>query len=199
MRKSKTKILALLIIFSIVLRFAGWRLSLADAYWQKTDIIYAAWRQPYQVGSNWSNMYFEPHLLGSVFGLLITGADFSEADLSHTDITAKFQSTKFTDAILQESSFFRCIFKGCDLRNADLKNARLQISTFWDVDLRNADLEGADLSFVNFYRSDRRGANLKGVKLHLTAYDSQTKWPKGFNLKNDMLFPTDELPPSGGR
>lgn len=199
MWKSKTRLLTLLIPFLIVLGFAEWRLSLADVYWQKTDIVYAAWRQPDQSDSNWSNMNFDPHLLGSLFGLLITDADFSNANLSHTDITAKFKNTRFTDANMQKGSFFRCIFKGCDLRNANFKNARLQISTFWNVDLRDADLEGADLSFVNFYQSDLRGANLKGVRLHLTAYDSQTKWPKGYNLNNDMLFPSDKPPPSGGR
>jgi uncharacterized protein YjbI with pentapeptide repeats len=125
MWKSKTKILTLSILLLIVICFAGWRLSLADVYWRKTDIIYAAWRQSDQSNRNWSNMNFEPYLLGSTFGLLITDADFSNANLSHTDITAKFENTKFSNANMQKSSFFRCIFRGCDLRNANLKNARL--------------------------------------------------------------------------
>jgi len=135
MWKSKTKNLTLSILLLIVVCYASWRLFLADVYWRKTDIIYAAWRQPDQSNSNWSNMNFDPYLLDSLFEFLITGADFSNTNSSHTDIAVKFKNTKFT--------------------NANLKNARLQISTFW-----NADLEGADLLFIA--RSLRRSNLIPG-------------------------------------
>jgi hypothetical protein len=56
--------------------------------------------------------------------------------------------------------------RGRDLRSIDLSEAFLV-----DTDLSDTDLRGVDLS----------GAILENVSLHNAIYDSQTRWPDGFD------------------
>lgn len=202
MRKLTAKIFILL-IFLIVLCLVGF---FVDKHLQKVDIIYAAWRQPNQIGSDWSNRIFVSRypdlfttLFGSLFSLKAINVNFNDANFLNGGINDTYlQNTNFVNANMENSYFIRCTFKGCNLKNADLKNATLNQTVFWDVNLRGANMEGADLRYVVFYNVDLRGANLKGVKLHLTGYDSHTKWPRGFHLNNDLILMNDP-PILGGR
>jgi uncharacterized protein YjbI with pentapeptide repeats len=218
MRKSKLKVLMLFIPLLIVICYAGWRAFLADKYYRRIDPAYAAWRQPDQEGTDWSNTIFTSNA-PSFYDLKLVGKNFSNANFSHGGfIQTHFENTKFIHANMANSTFTFCVFKGCDLRNVDLRNADLRFVLFWHADLRGANLAnarlygacfwntnlndtnltGAHLHGAWFYRSDLRDANLKGAEMGVR-YDSQTKWPKGFDVNKDGGFLDNSLPVLGGR
>lgn len=222
MQKLKTKKIILLISLSatliILLGYAGWRAFLADKYYRKTDAAYAAWRQPDQRGSNWSHIIFTSNA-PTFYDLRLAGKDFSDANFSHGGfIRTHFENTKFIHANMTNSRFRFSVFKGCDLRNADLRNADLRFVLFWHADLRGANLANARLSGASIWNTDLNGANLTGADLHSAwfyqsdlrsanfkkagmgiMYDSQTKWPKGFDADKDGGFMDNKLPVLGGR
>jgi uncharacterized protein YjbI with pentapeptide repeats len=100
---------------------------------------------------------------------------------------------------LKDADLKYTLFRDTDFRGANLAGADLRGVTFWNVDLRGANLTGANVVLNWFYRSDLRGANLNWGKTGAILYDSQTKWPKGFDLNNDMFMPADGPPQLGGR
>lgn len=124
----------------IFLCLVGWQAFVWDGYLQKVDVAYAAWRQPNQSGSNWSNIVFRSNI-PALFNLNLGGKNFSNASfvnggLYHTN----FENTKFIHAKMKNSHFEHCVFKQCDLRNADLKDAHLEYTLFRDTSLRGANL-----------------------------------------------------------
>ena len=76
-------------------------------------------------------------------------------------------------------------FLEADLRSADLSGAKLRNAILWSADLRDTKLGRADLCGANL-----RGTNLSGAKLEAdkavllgAKYNSETKWPEGFDLR----------------
>ena len=60
---------------------------------------------------------------------------------------------------------------GANLSGTDLREANLR-----DADLKRTDLSGANLSKAYLFGADLRGADLSDAK-----YNSETKWPEGFD------------------
>jgi uncharacterized protein YjbI with pentapeptide repeats len=203
----------------IIVCFVALQASLWDRYLRKIDIAYAAWRQPNQSGSIWTNTVFYSKF-PVLYRLNLVNKNFNSAKFVRGGLyKASFENTKFIHAYMTYSHFEHCIFNQCDLRNADLRNADLNGTLFRDTDLRDANLAGADLTNVTFwhvdlrganlvgaqvgpnwfYRSDLRNANLRWNKTGTVLYDSQTKWPKGFDLNTDTYLLSDTPPTLGGR
>jgi uncharacterized protein YjbI with pentapeptide repeats len=218
MRKSKLKVITLSILLLIAVCYAAWQAFLADKYYRKVDVAYAAWRQPDQEDTDWSNTVFTSNV-PSFYDLKLVGKNFSEANFSHGGfIQTHFENTKFIHANMKNSDFSFCVFKWCDLRKVDLRNADLRYVLFWHVDLRGANLEGASLAGACIWDTNLNGVNLTGAHLHAAwfrkldlrntnlkgaemgvMYDSQTKWPKGFDVNKDDSFLDNRPPVLGGR
>jgi hypothetical protein len=98
----------------------------------------------------------------TMWGIDLKLADLNEANLRGLDLYgAILQGVDLSGAVLLGVNLCKA-----DLRAANLRDVKVSESVFVDADLRNADLGGADLE----------GAYLRQAK-----YDSNTKWPKGFN------------------
>jgi uncharacterized protein YjbI with pentapeptide repeats len=69
--------------------------------------------------------------------------------------------------------------RGTDLRRADLRSALLQGADFRSSDLRGADLRGALLE--SRILPDSAGTVLPPANLLEARYDSETRWPDGFD------------------
>ena len=83
------------------------------------------------------------------------------------------------------------MFRGIDLSEADLTNANFAYAFLFGADFQRADVRGAYFWRADIRNSDFRGASLQGADLkeavlrgaHLqdTRYDSETRWPEGFD------------------
>jgi uncharacterized protein YjbI with pentapeptide repeats len=124
-------------------------------------------------GEHISAVYVEPGANG------FEGADLSglSAPLIQNLRGTSFRHASLYWANLQAADLSGCDFEGADLRGAFLQDAKLVGANFRDAKLGfNAlggcsHLEGADLSGAQLH-----GADLRGAK-----YNSQTKFPGGFN------------------
>lgn len=89
------------------------------------------------------------------------------------------------------SLFFQPDFSKANLINANFSNANVPNIDFSYANLTGADLENTNLSYANLTGANLTGANLKGADLSYAnlenaefknaIYDSQTKFPEGFN------------------
>ena len=95
-------------------------------------------------------------------GANLSNIDLSQADLSHSNLTgARLNRANLSGAILN-----RAILNAATLRGANLGGATLVGAMLWNCDLRGADL---------------RKANLSAVHLIGAVYNTETRWPEGFN------------------
>jgi hypothetical protein len=99
----------------------------------------------------------------TMWGIDLELADLNEANLRGLDLYgAVLRSVDLSGAILSEVALCKADLRAANLRNTIVSGR----SAFPDAKLHNADLRGADLE----------GAHLRQAK-----YDSNTKWPKGFD------------------
>jgi len=118
-------------------------------------------------------VYVEPDAIG------FEGADLSGLCAMYVK---NLRGTSFRGASLYWASLQGSDFSGCNFEGADLSGASLMETKFVGANLRNAKfgpdnlggptcLQGANLS-----DADLHGANLQGAE-----YDSNTKFPRGFD------------------
>jgi hypothetical protein len=119
---------------------------------------------------------------GNFQGADLSGANFSKADLTGAD----FRGARIATAILD-----RAILNGANLEKADLSR---DVDGLMHVKLRKANLRNlkaiSKVVNVDFSEADLRGANLVGLEMvagpsrfRKAKYNSQTLWPKGFDLE----------------
>jgi WD40 repeat protein len=106
-----------------------------------------------------------------------------------TELRLRYQSNQrdFQGADLQEENLAWTDLSGINLSEANLQNVNLSAAI-----LKNAILKQANLTFANMSRVDLAGANLCGATLEGVnlsdaclegiVYDTQTQWPKGFDV-----------------
>jgi hypothetical protein len=83
---------------------------------------------------------------------------------------------------------------GFDLQEADLHGTNLAEADLSWANLSGADLRGADLSGAQLFETDLRfacltGANLTGANLTGATYNSETRWPAGFDPEQAGALP----------
>ena len=134
------------------------------------------------------------------------------------DLTkATLHPSDLRDAVLSAASLVEL-----DLRSFDLDGTQLSEARLWKSDLRSASLRGAVLHKAGLSQARLEGADLTGADLtdagfFRTCFDSQTRWPAGFdvrthkgllgpgvdlsgaNLKNFVLDAVDLRKALGGR
>ena len=121
--------------------------------------------------------------------------NLSEAWLSRADLRgamlagAWLSSTEMLDVDLSDANLTGAHMRGAILRAANLSGANPRGADLSEADLRFADLSGTDLSMSNLTGSNLRWADLSTANLteaDLTGarYNSQTKWPEGFDYEN---------------
>lgn len=129
------------------------------------------------------------------FVLQNSGAIGPHADLSKANlIEAYLAEASLCGANLREADLLGANLKGADLSEADLTEARLWKADLTEANLVGANLKGAQLRQAHLEDSNLGGANL--VEADLTeailkgaSYDSQTRWPDGFDLqKSGVVF-----------
>jgi len=118
---------------------------------------------------------------GNFRGADLTGANFTKADLTGAD---------FRGALMVNSVLDRTVLNGANLEKADLtRDDELTHVKLRKANLRN--LKGiSKVRDVDFSEADLRGANLVGLEMvagpsrfRKAKYNSQTLWPKGFDLE----------------
>lgn len=101
-----------------------------------------------------------------------SGTRLEGADLSHVSA----EGIVLQRANLKWATIHRANLDRSDLRGACLQYADLLGSILQNVDLRSANLRNARLEAVDF-----RGARLSGADVNGSIYDSNTRWPEGFD------------------
>ncbi len=89
-------------------------------------------------------------------------------------------------------------YQGIDLQGADLRGIDLSYANLYRADLLGANLSGANLHRANLSGANLQGAdlreaslrevNLNGVNLQNAIYNSETIFPRGFNLDEHRMI-----------
>ncbi|MDF1661825.1 MAG: pentapeptide repeat-containing protein [Planctomycetota bacterium] len=109
----------------------------------------------------------------------LKNAKLGGADLCGLDLRdAHAENTNFKGADLCAANFGKAALDSADFSFSDLSYAK-----FHGAVLRGATLTGADLSAVDFTDADLQDADLAGA-----LYDSETKWPQGFEIADKGMI-----------
>lgn len=109
----------------------------------------------------------------------LENAKLGGADLCGLDLRdAKATNASFKGADLCAANFGRAALESADFSFSDLSYAKFQGAI-----LRGSTLTGADLSAVDFSDADLSDAILAGA-----LYDSETKWPQGFDIADKGMI-----------
>lgn len=112
-------------------------------------------------------------------GATLENAKLGGADLCGLDLRdAHAKNSNFKGADLCAANFGKAALDAADFSFSDLSYAKFQGSV-----LRGAKLTGADLSAVDFSEADLQDADLAGA-----LYDSETKWPQGFEIADKGMI-----------
>jgi hypothetical protein len=146
---------------------------------------------------------------GSLDGAVLMGARLEWADLRN----AHLQNANLWGVNLEGAVLFDVCLEGAELsctrlNNAHLSNASLENAILWNASLEYAtllavELAGANLSYANMKNANLWGANmedanLRGAVLIQARYNTQTKWPKGFDPESALAqFDEMDLPATG--
>jgi uncharacterized protein YjbI with pentapeptide repeats len=130
------------------------------------------------------------------------GAKLAEADLRYATlrktnlITAGLGWAQLVEADLTQSEMAGAMLMGANFERANLTDANLVKATLRGANFNGANLEGANLlganlndavltsvnlSYANLLWADLSTARLEDVTLSGVAYNTQTRWPSGFN------------------
>ena len=104
----------------------------------------------------------------------LEGANLEYADLKYANLIG---------ANLEGANLEYTDFRDADLRDADLEGANLRGANLEDANLRGADLEKAILIGANL-----EGADLIGAYLKYARYNSETKFPAGFDTEYEGMI-----------
>ena len=116
----------------------------------------------------------------------LIGVELEDADLSY----AYLRKAHLRKAVLRDANLEGAKLQEADLQRADLRGANLQ-----DADLQKADLRGTVLGLKPFSGDavlggqtavERAAANLKGANLRRAKVNSETVWPKGFQVPDTV-------------
>jgi len=126
------------------------------------------------------------NLDGATFEAWRRGQDLSYKNLSrHNFLKANLRGANLLSANLKGANLQRVdlSFAALDanLSRANLKGALLYRANLYEALLVGADLRGCDLRQARLQAADLRGALLKDADMRGAEFDSQTKWPRGFN------------------
>lgn len=131
-------------------------------------------------------------------------SDLTEARLQHTDLRhASLFSADLTNARLRQADLRKANFGFSNLTQARLQETALQGASFASANLSRADFRGCRLKEASFNRARFEGTQLMGVDLQGSdlstcdelassllqdaRFDSDTKFPEGFDLERHAL------------
>jgi hypothetical protein len=116
-------------------------------------------------------------LADGIEGANLQGVNLSEADLGwQLLLRANLEGASLEAAELAGTSF-----RNANLRCANLRGAWCHMADFQGADLTDVDLAGATLKRACLEGAILTGANLAGVDLTGARYDTETRWPVGFD------------------
>jgi uncharacterized protein YjbI with pentapeptide repeats len=110
-------------------------------------------------------------VIGSVLLPLALGIIEITHRRSRDVVLIRVEADSLAEADLSGAFLLGADLTGMQCTGASFRNAKLARATFHEADLRGADLRGADL----------RGATLSGADLSDARFDTQTRWPSGFD------------------
>lgn len=96
-------------------------------------------------------------------------------------------SVIFSNVDAQKSNLGRVVCSGCIIDGANFTGSRInlqmqdRIVKISNSSFRDADLSGSDFHQMHFINVDFSGANLTDVNFDRATFDSNTKWPEGFD------------------
>jgi len=129
----------------------------------------------------------EANLTKALFFLaLLMRSNFTNANLEGADLHvvegagAKFAYANLRRARLSQSDIENADFSHADLRHAQLLEAHLCGGKFNHANLQDADLGETDLAHGDLRGTDFRSTDLRTANLVRVVYDSDTRWPPGF-------------------
>jgi uncharacterized protein YjbI with pentapeptide repeats len=151
--------------------------DLTEADLRRADLTEADLRGAYLEGANLEGAILEgANLEGAIFlSANLAGSRFMQADLTG----AYLREAVLTGAHLTWANLTSADLRGANLRGANLTWANLTQASFVEANLTEPD----GLTGAKFMRANLTGANLEGARLEGVLYDSDTKWPSGFDLE----------------
>ena len=147
-------------------------LVLAAFYWGNRAMVKIRSKEKGPWWKLWS-----PKVLITVGSKTLEKASLRSAKLTGADLAGmKLCGANLRHAILKGADL-----KGADLKGADLEEAKLVRADLSEAILVDANLKGADLHDADVRGADLSTANLEETYLKQALYDTQTKWPPGFD------------------
>lgn len=133
----------------------------------------------------------------------LDSANFSDCSAQY----ANFSGSNLTNSDLTNSDFRNAFLNGTNLTNATLNGCKLSLASYnrqtkWpsgfdyencgaigpNAILSEDTLEGHSLSGHILFGADLRNLELSVKRVRFAFYDSQTKWPVGFDFKNSYAI-----------
>jgi Pentapeptide repeats (8 copies) len=126
----------------------------------------------------------------------LTGANLEHADLTEAILTR----ADLTGAHLEEATLTEADLAEATLTGAHLEGATLTKAILFEATLTGAILVGANLTGADLTGTDLTEATLFEASLTDSVYDSETRWPDGFDPKAEgaRLSEEDSELPSAG-
>jgi uncharacterized protein YjbI with pentapeptide repeats len=130
------------------------------------------------------------------------GASFDTVDLAGADLRGTWAAPDFSGCNLEGAClkagdfywtiFFRANLSNADLRDADLRGADLKYANLQGADLRGALLKEDELrGSTKLQGADLRDSLLDGANLNNAAYDTNTRFPVGFDPNRHCMIKVD--------
>ena len=117
-------------------------------------------------------------------GAYLEGASLNGADLERVKLVgANLSWANLECADLQDANLYRAKLTGADLERANLSRSNLYGASLARARLVDANLKGANLKVANL-----EGANLEYADLEGARYNSNTKFPAGFETKDKLMI-----------
>ncbi len=107
----------------------------------------------------------------------LQSANFQSADLRSADL--RFADLHFAD--LRGAQLLSAKLQGAKLPGANLQGVQLPSAQLPSANLQSANLQAANLQSANLHGANLQSANLQSANLQVATYDSNTRWPDGFD------------------
>lgn len=132
----------------------------------------------------------------SLVGASFNGTEFDESTIwpdGFDEAAENVTRVELWGANLQDLHLEERDWTGKDLQQTLLQNTKLTSgafdnASFFRADLRNVDLTGSTAAGLVLDEANLTGADLAGVALDGARFDSQTKWPVGFDIDAHNLW-----------
>jgi Domain of unknown function (DUF4062)/Pentapeptide repeats (8 copies) len=124
----------------------------------------------------------------------LTNTDKPKSDSEYAlalnwDEKTRFRGFDLSKRDLSNLRFVRADFVNTTLSDANLENVNLSEADLTRANLEGANLQGAQLQAAHLREADLQAADLQAADLRGAKYNSETRWPDGFDYEAATVHP----------